>query len=119
MLGAIRASQLGMKVAICRKRISWRHLFKQFALFPTKALLKSAQVFSYVNKSDDFGINVKNASINFDSVINRSRSVADQMTLGVNNYKNKVDVIKGFGIINQEIRLKLLITAMSPVRSRM
>ena len=99
-VAAIRASQLGMKVAIVEKE-SLGGICLNWGCIPTKALLKSAQVFSYVNKSDDFGINVKNASINFDSVINRSRSVADQMSKGVNFLmkKNKVDVIKGFGIV--------------------
>ena len=99
-VAAIRASQLGMKVAIVEKE-SLGGICLNWGCIPTKALLKSAQVFSYVNKSDDFGINVKNASINFDSVINRSRSVADQMSKGVNFLmkKNKIDVIEGFGKI--------------------
>ena len=98
-VAAIRASQLGMKVAIVEKE-SLGGICLNWGCIPTKALLKSAQVFNYVSKSDDFGINVKNATVNFESVINRSRSVADQMSKGVNFLmkKNKVDVIKGFGI---------------------
>ena len=107
-VAAIRASQLGMKVAIVEKE-SLGGICLNWGCIPTKALLKSAQVFSYVNKSDDFGINVKNASINFDSVINRSRSVADQMSKGVNFLmKNKVDVIKGFGIVKSRNKVEVV-----------
>ena len=107
-VAAIRASQLGMKVAIVEKE-SLGGICLNWGCIPTKALLKSAQVFSYVNKSDDFGINVKNASINFDSVISRSRSVADQMSKGVNFLmKNKVDVIKGFGIVKSRNRVEVV-----------
>ena len=59
---------------------------------PTKALLKSAQVFDYVSHSADYGINIKDSSVDFDSIINRSRGVADGMSKGVNFLmkKNKI-----------------------------
>ena len=91
-VAAIRASQLGMKVAIVEKE-SLGGICLNWGCIPTKALLKSAQVFSYVNKSDDFGINVKNATVNFESVINRSRYVDEQMRKGVNFFMKKIKLM--------------------------
>ena len=64
---------------------------------PTKALLKSAQVFEYLNHASDFGITVKEASADFGAVIGRSRGVADGMSKGVQFLmkKNKITVIMG------------------------
>jgi len=71
---------------------------------PTKALLKSAEVYNYLKKSEDYGISAENVSSNFDKVINRSRSVADTMSKGVNFLmkKNKITVIKGHATINSD-----------------
>jgi len=99
-VAAIRASQLGMKVGIVEKE-SLGGICLNWGCIPTKALLKSAQVFEYVNHSKDYGINIKNASIDFNSIIKRSRSVAEGMSKGVNFLmkKNKIDILKGFGKI--------------------
>ncbi len=99
-VAAIRASQLGMKVAVVEKE-SLGGICLNWGCIPTKALLKSAQVFDYVSHSSDYGINIKSSSIDFDSIINRSRGVADGMSKGVNFLmkKNKIDIINGFGKI--------------------
>ncbi len=99
-VAAIRASQLGMKVAVVEKE-SLGGICLNWGCIPTKALLKSAQVFDYVSHSSDYGINIKSSSVDFDSIINRSRGVADGMSKGVNFLmkKNKIDILNGFGKI--------------------
>ena len=99
-VAAIRASQLGMKVAIVEKE-SLGGICLNWGCIPTKALLKSAQVFDYVNHSKDYGINIKNASVDFNSIIKRSRGIADGMSKGVNFLmkKNKIEILNGFGKI--------------------
>ena len=108
-VAAIRASQLGMKVAIIEKE-SLGGICLNWGCIPTKALLKSAQVFNYINHSKDFGINIKHAKIEFDSVIKRSRNVADQMSKGVNFLlkKNKIDVINGFGVVKSRNKVEVI-----------
>ena len=100
-VAAIRASQLGMKVAVIEKE-SLGGICLNWGCIPTKALLKSAQVFDYINHSKDYGIDIKGSSIDFKSVIGRSRNVADGMSKGVNFLmkKNKVDVISGYGKVH-------------------
>ncbi len=97
-VAAIRASQLGMKVAVV-EREELGGICLNWGCIPTKALLKSAQVFEYINHAKDYGINVKEASVDFDSMVKRSREVAAGMSKGVTFLlkKNKVDVIPGFG----------------------
>ena len=100
-VAAIRASQLGMKVAVIEKE-SLGGICLNWGCIPTKALLKSAQVFDYINHSKDYGIDIDGSSIDFNSVIGRSRNVADGMSKGVNFLmkKNKVDVISGYGKVH-------------------
>ena len=95
---AIRASQLGMKVAVVEKE-NLGGICLNWGCIPTKALLKSAQVFEYIKHAKDYGISVDNASANFEEVIKRSRNVAGGMSKGVQFLmnKNKVDVIYGYG----------------------
>jgi len=95
---AIRASQLGKKVAIIEKE-SLGGICLNWGCIPTKALLKSAQVFEYAKHAETYGINVSNPTTNFDGVIKRSRGVADKMSKGVQFLmkKNKIDVIMGYG----------------------
>ena len=95
---AIRASQLGMKVAIV-ERENLGGICLNWGCIPTKALLKSAQVFNYINHAEDYGIKVSKATADFDSIIQRSRGVADGMSKGVNFLmkKNKITVIEGEG----------------------
>ena len=95
---AIRASQLGLKTAIVEKE-SLGGVCLNRGCIPTKALLKSAQVFDYIKHSEDYGITVENFDKNFDNVINRSRKVAQNMSKGVNFLmkKNKIKIFEGFG----------------------
>jgi len=95
---AIRASQLGKKVAIVEKELLGG-ICLNWGCIPTKALLKSAQVYEYTKHAADYGINVSNPTQNFSGVISRSRGVADKMSKGVQFLmkKNKIDVIMGYG----------------------
>ena len=99
-VAAIRASQLGLKTAII-ERENLGGICLNWGCIPTKALLKSAQVFEYLNHASDFGITVKDAKLDFEAVVNRSRQVADGMSKGVQFLmkKNKIDVINGTGKI--------------------
>jgi len=95
---AIRASQLGFKTAIVEKE-SLGGVCLNWGCIPTKALLKSAQVFEYLKHADQYGLSVKDADKDFNAVVKRSRNVADGMSKGVQFLmkKNKIDVIEGFG----------------------
>ncbi len=95
---AIRASQLGLKTAIVEKA-ELGGVCLNWGCIPTKALLKSAQVFEYLKHASDYGINVKEGVADFEAVVKRSRGVADAMSKGVQFLmkKNKIDVIAGYG----------------------
>ena len=95
---AIRASQLGFKVAIIEKE-SLGGVCLNWGCIPTKALLKSSQVYEYLKHSNDYGIEATGVQHNFAAVIKRSRGVADKMSKGVQFLmrKNKIDVIMGYG----------------------
>lgn len=95
---AIRASQLGFKTAVIEKE-SLGGVCLNWGCIPTKALLKSAQVFEYLKHANDYGLVVKEYDKDFDAVVNRSRNVAEGMSKGVQFLmkKNKIDVINGFG----------------------
>ena len=95
---AIRASQLGFKTAVIEKE-SLGGVCLNWGCIPTKALLKSAQVFEYLKHAEDYGLSVKEADKDFDAVVKRSRGVAEGMSNGVKFLmkKNKIDVIEGFG----------------------
>lgn len=93
---AIRASQLGFKTAIIEKE-NLGGICLNWGCIPTKALLKSAQVFEYLNHAKDYGISADNIKADFNAVIKRSRDVADGMSKGIQFLmkKNKIDVIMG------------------------
>ena len=95
---AIRASQLGFKTAVIEKE-NLGGVCLNWGCIPTKALLKSAQVFEYLKHADDYGLSVKDFDKDFDAVVQRSRNVADGMSKGVQFLmkKNKIDVINGYG----------------------
>ncbi len=97
-VAAIRASQLGMKVAVVEKE-SLGGICLNWGCIPTKALLKSAQVFEYINHAEDYGIKVGSAKVDFGNMISRSRGVADGMSKGINFLfrKNKIETLSGFG----------------------
>jgi dihydrolipoamide dehydrogenase len=93
---AIRASQLGFKTAVIEKE-SLGGVCLNWGCIPTKALLKSAQVYEYLNHAKDYGISADNIKADFNAVVKRSRDVAEGMSKGVQFLmkKNKIDVIMG------------------------
>src|SRR5690606_37952201 len=95
-VAAIRASQLGFKTAIV-ERDSLGGICLNWGCIPTKALLKSAQVFEYLNHAADYGIKVNGGEVDFGAIVKRSRGVADGMSKGIQFLmkKNKIDVIMG------------------------
>ena len=97
---AIRASQLGLKTAVVEKE-SLGGVCLNWGCIPTKALLKSANVFDYINHAEDYGIKVDGFKADFNQVIKRSRSVAEKMSGGVQFLmkKNKIDILMGMGKI--------------------
>jgi dihydrolipoamide dehydrogenase len=100
---AIRASQLGFKVAVIEKE-NLGGICLNWGCIPTKALLKSAQVFDYLKHASDYGLTVKDFDKDFNAVVKRSRDVADGMSKGVQFLmkKNKIDIIDGFGKIKPD-----------------
>lgn len=95
---AIRAAQLGFKVAIIEKE-NLGGICLNWGCIPTKALLKSAQVFDYLKHASDYGLTIEKFDKDFNAVISRSRGVADGMSKGIQFLmkKNKIDVIEGTG----------------------
>ena len=97
-VAAIRAAQLGLKTAL----VESQHLggiCLNWGCIPTKALLRSAEIYNLINHAEEFGIKVKGAEIDFKKVIERSRAVAKQLSGGIGHLmkKNKVTVFDGFG----------------------
>ena len=99
-VAAIRASQLGLKTAIVEAE-ELGGICLNWGCIPTKALLKSAQVFEYISHASDYGITVKDATADFGSMVKRSRGVADGMSKGVQFLmkKNKIEILSGWGKI--------------------
>ncbi len=97
-VAAIRASQLGLKVGVIEKE-SLGGICLNWGCIPTKALLKSAQVFEYVQHAKEYGIEVGEPKVNFGDIIGRSRNVAGGMSKGIEFLfkKNKIEKIMGFG----------------------
>ncbi|MEX8548786.1 MAG: dihydrolipoyl dehydrogenase [Mucilaginibacter sp.] len=97
-VAAIRAAQLGLKTAVVEKE-SLGGICLNWGCIPTKALLKSAQVFEYINHAEEYGLKVNGSEVDFGSIIKRSRGVADGMSKGIQFLmkKNKIDVIMGTG----------------------
>ncbi len=100
---AIRASQLGFKTAIVEKE-SLGGVCLNWGCIPTKALIKSAQVFDYLKHANEYGLTVKEYDKDFNAVVNRSRNVASGMSKGVSFLmkKNKIDVIEGYGRVKSD-----------------
>ncbi len=110
-VAAIRASQLGLKTAVIEKE-NLGGICLNWGCIPTKALLKSAQVFQYIQHAEDYGITVENAHADFNAVIKRSRDVANGMSKGVQFLmkKNKIDVIDGYGKIQNGKKIEVTTT---------
>lgn len=109
-VAAIRASQLNMNVAVV-ERAELGGICLNWGCIPTKALLKSAQVYNYTKHLENYGIKLEGAvTADFEAVVKRSRGVAETMSKGVQFLlkKNKVTVINGFGKIEKEH--KVLVT---------
>lgn len=99
-VAAIKASQLGMKVAVVEKeKLGGTCLHK--GCIPSKALLRSAEVFSTMKKSEEFGITAEKITLQFDKVQERKKKVIDQLHKGINHLmkKGKIDIYEGFGRI--------------------
>ena len=107
-VAALRAAQLGFKTAIVEKA-ELGGICLNWGCIPTKALLKSANVFEYINHAADYGINVKEASVDFKGMISRSRGVADGMSKGIQFLmkKNKIEVIFGEAKIAPNKKIKV------------
>lgn len=102
-VAAIRASQLGMKVAVVEKA-ELGGICLNWGCIPTKALLKSAQVFEYMKHAENYGIKIEGeASLDFEAVVKRSRGVAEGMSKGIQFLfkKNKIDHLQGFGKVKE------------------
>ncbi|NOU61019.1 dihydrolipoyl dehydrogenase [Marinifilum caeruleilacunae] len=98
-VAAIRASQLGMKVAVV-ERAELGGICLNWGCIPTKSLLKSAQVFEYMKHAGDYGLAVDgDVKADFEKVVARSRGVAEKMSGGIQYLfkKNKIEVLNGFG----------------------
>ena len=109
---AIRASQLGFKVAVIEKE-NLGGVCLNWGCIPTKALLKSAQVFDYLKHASDYGLTVSSFDKDFPAVVQRSRNVANGMSKGVTFLmkKNKIDVVFGTGKIKTGKKIDVTDTA--------
>lgn len=108
-VAAIRASQLGLKTAIIEKA-ELGGVCLNWGCIPTKSLLKSAQVFDYLNHASDYGITIKgSASADFGAMVKRSRDVADGMSKGVQFLlkKNKITVIQGAAKLTKDRKVEV------------
>lgn len=107
-VAAIRAAQLGMSVAVV-ERESLGGICLNWGCIPTKALLKSAQVFEYIKHAEDYGIAVSDATPNFEKMIGRSRQVANGMSKGINFLfrKNKITVLNGHGKLKKGTQVEV------------
>jgi len=105
---AIRASQLGLKTAIVEKE-SLGGVCLNWGCIPTKALIKSADVFNYLKHAADYGLKADNVDKDFNAVVKRSRDVADGMSKGVQFLlkKNKIDVIMGYGTVKKGKKIEV------------
>jgi len=107
-VAAIRASQLGKKVAIVEKA-ELGGICLNWGCIPTKALLKSAQVFEYTKHAADYGINLTNPKVDFVGMVSRSRGVANNMSKGIEFLmkKNKITVITGYGTLKAKGKVEV------------
>jgi dihydrolipoamide dehydrogenase len=107
-VAAIRASQLGLKVAVV-EREELGGICLNWGCIPTKALLKSANVFEYLKHATDYGIKVDGAEVDFDAMVKRSRGVADGMSKGIQFLlkKNKIDTIFGNAKVTKDKKVEV------------
>jgi dihydrolipoamide dehydrogenase len=107
-VAAIRASQLGMKVGVIEKA-EIGGICLNWGCIPTKALLKSANVFEYIKHAKDYGVDVKDFSADFGGMVKRSRDVAASNSKGVQFLfkKNKIDLIEGTGKLKKGSKVEV------------
>ena len=107
-VAAIRAAQLGMKTAVVEKS-ELGGVCLNWGCIPTKALLKSAQVYEYLMHAQDYGVKATGVEADFQAIVKRSRGVADAMSKGVQFLmkKNKIDVIAGYGTVKPGRKLEV------------
>lgn len=107
-VAAIRASQLGFKTAVI-ERESLGGICLNWGCIPTKALIKSAKVFEYLNHAGDYGITVNGGKADFGAIVKRSRGVAEGMSKGIQFLlkKNKVDTIYGNGVLKKGKKIEV------------
>lgn len=108
-VAAIRASQLGFKTAIIEKN-DLGGVCLNIGCIPTKALLRSAEVFESIEHAGDYGVNVDGYSADFDGMIDRSRKVANKMSKGVQFLMkaNKIEVFDGKGVFESKEQIKVV-----------
>ncbi|MDB5662184.1 MAG: dihydrolipoyl dehydrogenase, partial [Sphingomonas bacterium] len=107
-VAAIRAAQLGLKVAIVeRERLGGICL--NWGCIPTKALLRTSEIYHYMQNAEAYGLSVSNVAFDLAKVVDRSRKVAGQLNAGVKGLmkKNKITVVEGFGTITAKGKLKV------------
>ncbi len=107
-VAAVRAAQLGLNTAII-ERDKIGGICLNWGCIPTKALLKSAEVYQHFHRADEFGISAKDISFDFPKIIKRSRDVAHRNSKGVEYLfkKNKIDLISGFGKIIDKGKIEI------------
>ena len=105
-VAAIRAAQLGMKVAIVERELLGG-ICLNWGCIPTKALLRSSEIFHYMQHAKDYGLKVEGASVDLAAVVSRSRGVSKQLNQGVAHLmkKNKVTVVTGVGALTGKGRI--------------
>ena len=107
-VAAIRAAQLGLKTAIVeRERLGGICL--NWGCIPTKALLRTSEVYHYLTHADAYGLSVEKPSFDLAKVVDRSRKVAGQLNAGVKTLmkKNKIAVVEGVGTITAKGKLSV------------
>ncbi len=99
-VAAIRASQLGLKAAIV-EREHLGGICLNWGCIPTKALLRSAEIYKNMKEADHFGLSAKEVTFDLSKIVERSRKVSGQLASGVGHLmkKNKVDVYMGTGVL--------------------
>jgi len=108
-VAAIRAAQLGLKVAIVERELLGG-ICLNWGCIPTKALLRSSEIFHYMTHADAYGLSVDKPGFDLAKVVTRSRKVAGQLNAGVKGLmkKNKISVVEGVGTIMAKGRLSVV-----------
>ncbi|KLT22558.1 lipoamide dehydrogenase, pyruvate dehydrogenase complex, E3 component [Wolbachia endosymbiont of Armadillidium vulgare str. wVulC] len=109
-IAAIRAAQLGFKTAIVEKEVNLGGICLNWGCIPTKSLLRASEIYRLIRRSDEFGIKVKNASFDIQSIVKYSRNVVGKLSNGVEYLmkKNNIKVHQGFGKLTGNHTVKIL-----------